>query len=58
MKAALATILALLFELRVYAIPLGYQVEDSRRQLATLEVYGRHDTNRAVAHEARKDDQP
>lgn len=58
MKVALATILALLFEARASALPLGYQVSDSKRRLAGPEVYGGLDPNRVVAHEARKDDQP
>lgn len=58
MKVALATILALLFAARASALPLGYQVSDSKRRLAPPEVYGGLDPNRVVAHEARKDDQP
>lgn len=58
MKAALASILALLFGARVYAVPLGHQVLDSERQLATPDIYSELDANRAVAQEARKDDRP
>ncbi|KAE9984012.1 hypothetical protein EG328_009269 [Venturia inaequalis] len=58
MKGALATILVLLFGARAFAIPLGYQVPDTTRQLATPEIYGELGANRAVAPEARKDDRP